>query len=411
MAGCFLFIKVERRDILAVFLSVLSVIWLVLKWILLIFSGIIGLVLVIILIVLLMPLSYKIEADRKEYPDASEEEKEKLLLGGSLEAHVRVYWFLRLVRVKLDFAEKKLSWSAKVAWKKLAGSEEEIPEEKEELTEPEPTPEEPEAIPAESPEEKKPEEKPEEKTEPVAEEKPKETEKPAAPQEEKFTEAKPKEEEPAEVKPQEEPVKPAEPEPAEEKAEITQEQPQTEAEEEQEQEPVEEGPSKLDQILDKTDWIIDKLCDLPDKVDESFEKKLEPVILFWNKLDNFKDKDKALKAVLKLVKREIKPLLPKRVKADIDWGTGDPYLTAKIDGYRIMLADFLFPKKNRKRSLNSYPDHMNRRIEFSISMSDWFMLGGFIPPLIAALLNIHIWHLIKFVKNLKSQEKDHGKQK
>ena len=396
---------------MAVFLSVLSVIWLVLKWILLIFSGIIGLVLVIILIVLLMPLSYKIEADRKEYPDASEEEKEKLLLGGSLEAHVRVYWFLRLVRVKLDFAEKKLSWSAKVAWKKLAGSEEEIPEEKEELTEPEPTPEEPEAIPAESPEEKKPEEKPEEKTEPVAEEKPKETEKPAAPQEEKFTEAKPKEEEPAEVKPQEEPVKPAEPEPAEEKAEITQEQPQTEAEEEQEQEPVEEGPSKLDQILDKTDWIIDKLCDLPDKVDESFEKKLEPVILFWNKLDNFKDKDKALKAVLKLVKREIKPLLPKRVKADIDWGTGDPYLTAKIDGYRIMLADFLFPKKNRKRSLNSYPDHMNRRIEFSISMSDWFMLGGFIPPLIAALLNIHIWHLIKFVKNLKSQEKDHGKQK
>ena len=57
------------------------------------------------------------------------------------------------------------------------------------------------------------------------------------------------------------------------------------------------------------------------------------------------------------------------------------------------------------------PDLMNRRIEFSISMSDWFLLGGFIPPIIAALLNIHIWHLIKFVKNLKSQEKDHGKQK
>ncbi|MBO4886781.1 MAG: hypothetical protein J5589_00515 [Firmicutes bacterium] len=409
---------------MAVFLSVLSVIWLVLKWILLILAGIIGLVLVIILIVLLMPLSYKIEADRKEYPDASEEEKEKLILGGSLEAHVRVYWFLRLIRVKLDFAEKKLSWSAKVAWKKLAGSEEEIPEEKEELTEPEPTPEEPEAITAENPEEKKPEKKPEEKTEPVAEEKPKEPEEPGAsqeekpaeagPQEEKFTEAKPKEEGPVEVKPQEEPVKPAEPESAEAKAETAQEQPEAETAEEEpavEEEPLEEGPSKLDQILDKTDWVIDKLCDLPDKVDESFEKKLEPVILFWNKLDNFKDKDKALKAVLKLVKREIRPLLPKRVKADIDWGTGDPYLTSKIDGYRIMLADFLFPKKNRKRSLNSYPDHMNRRIEFSISMSDWFMLGSFIPPIIAALLNIHIWHLIKFVKNLKSQEKDHGKQK
>ena len=127
---------------MAVFLSVLSVIWLVLKWILLIVAGILGLVIVILLIVLLMPLSYRIEADRKEFPDASEEEKEKLILKGTLEAHVRVYWFLRLIQIKVDFAEKKLSWSAKVAWKKLAGSEEEtseeIPEETEVLTEPEP---------------------------------------------------------------------------------------------------------------------------------------------------------------------------------------------------------------------------------------------------------------------------------
>ena len=67
---------------MAVFLSVLSVIWLVLKWILLIVAGILGLVIVILLIVLLMPLSYRIEADRKEFPDASEGEKEKLILKG-----------------------------------------------------------------------------------------------------------------------------------------------------------------------------------------------------------------------------------------------------------------------------------------------------------------------------------------
>ena len=350
---------------MAVFLSVLSVIWLVLKWILLIVAGILGLVIVILLIVLLMPLSYRIEADRKEFPDASEEEKEKLILKGTLEAHVRVYWFLRLIQIKLDFAEKKLSWSAKVAWKKLAGSEEEtleeIPEETEELTEPEPEKKE-EVISKPEPEKKeeivsKPE--PEKKEEIVSKPKP---EKPTA---------EPEAEPPEEVN----------------------------------------GPAKVDLILDQVDQIIDKLSDMPEKVEETIDKKLEPVIAFWNKLDRFSDKDKALKAVLKLVKREITPILPKRVKADIDWGIGDPYLTSKIDGYRVMLAAFLFPKYNRRRTFNSYPDLMNRRIEFSISMSDWFLLGGFIPPIIAALLNIHIWHLIKFVKNLKSQEKDHGKQK
>ncbi|MBQ1367553.1 MAG: hypothetical protein IIY45_05635 [Firmicutes bacterium] len=338
---------------MAVFLSVLSVIWLVLKWILLIVAGILGLVIVILLIVLLMPLSYRIEADRKEFPDASEEEKEKLILKGTLDAHVRVYWFLRLIQIKLDFAEKKLSWSAKVAWKKLAGSEEEtseeIPEETEELTEPEP----------EKKEEVISKPKPEKKKEIVSKPKP---EKPTA---------EPEAEPPEEVN----------------------------------------GPAKVDLILDQVDQIIDKLSDMPEKVEETIDKKLEPVIAFWNKLDRFSDKDKALKAVLKLVKREITPILPKRVKADIDWGIGDPYLTSKIDGYRVMLAAFLFPKYNRRRTFNSYPDLMNRRIEFSISMSDWFLLGGFIPPIIAALLNIHIWHLIKFVKNLKSQEKDHGKQK
>ena len=374
---------------MAVFLSVLSVIWLVLKWILLIVAGILGLVIVILLIVLLMPLSYRIEADRKEFPDASEEEKEKLILKGTLEAHVRVYWFLRLIQIKLDFAEKKLSWSAKVAWKKLAGSEEEtseeIPEETEELTEPEPGTEK-ETVSKPEPEKKeeivfKPE--PEKKEEIVS--------KPEPEKKEEIV-SKPKPEKKEEIVSKPKPEKPtAEPE-AEPPEEVN-------------------GPAKVDLILDQVDQIIDKLSDMPEKVEETIDKKLEPVIAFWNKLDRFSDKDKALKAVLKLVKREITPILPKRVKADIDWGIGDPYLTSKIDGYRVMLAAFLFPKYNRRRTFNSYPDLMNRRIEFSISMSDWFLLGGFIPPIIAALLNIHIWHLIKFVKNLKSQEKDHGKQK
>ena len=378
---------------MAVFLSVLSVIWLVLKWILLIVAGILGLVIVILLIVLLMPLSYRIEADRKEFPDASEEEKEKLILKGTLEAHVRVYWFLRLIQIKLDFAEKKLSWSAKVAWKKLAGSEEEtseeIPEETEELTEPEPEKKE-EVISKPEPEKKeeivsRPE--PEKKEEVIS--------KPEPEKKEEIV-SKPKPEKKEEIVSKPKPEKPT-----------------AEPEAEQEAESPEEvnGPAKVDLILDQVDQIIDKLSDMPEKVEETIDKKLEPVIAFWNKLDRFSDKDKALKAVLKLVKREITPILPKRVKADIDWGIGDPYLTSKIDGYRVMLAAFLFPKYNRRRTFNSYPDLMNRRIEFSISMSDWFLLGGFIPPIIAALLNIHIWHLIKFVKNLKSQEKDHGKQK
>ena len=104
---------------------------------------------------------------------------------------------------------------------------------------------------------------------------------------------------------------------------------------------------------------------------------------------------------LKLVKRELNPLLPKQAHARIAWGTGDPYLTSRIMGVMAAALPVLFPKKSRKRELISEPDLMERQLDFDITLSDWFLLGGFIPPIIAALLNIHIWHLIKFIRNLK----------
>ena len=146
---------------------------------------------------------------------------------------------------------------------------------------------------------------------------------------------------------------------------------------------------------------MDKLDDLPDQLDETLEKKLEPVRKLLAKFEAFDDKDKALKAVLKLVKRELNPLLPKQAHARIAWGTGDPYLTSRIMGVMAAALPVLFPKKSRKRELISEPDLMERQLDFDITLSDWFLLGGFIPPIIAALLNIHIWHLIKFIRNLK----------
>ena len=351
---------------MAVLLSVLGVIGLILKWILFIVLGILGLVFLILLIVLLSPLRYRVQAVRKEIKDPSEEDEERMLLGALMEARVKVTYLFHLIRVEAAFVDKKLTWSAKVAWKKVAGSEEpseETASETDFFTEPED-----EAI-SEVPDSE------------VMEAEVKESETSPA----------------AETKPEPEAVPETKPEPEAEKEPETSETGVTAAVED-------EKPSldeRINQLIETLDTVVDKLDDLPDQLDETLEKKLEPVRKLLAKFEAFDDKDKALKAVLKLVKRELHPLLPKQARARIAWGTGDPYLTSRIMGVMAAALPVLFPKKSRKRELISEPDLMERQLDFDITLSDWFLLGGFIPPVIAALLNIHIWHLIKFIRNLK----------
>lgn len=381
---------------MAVLLSVLGVIGLILKWILFIVLGILGLVLLILLIVLLSPLRYRVQAVRKEIKDPSEEDEERMLLGALMEARVKVTYLFHLIRVEAAFVDKKLTWSAKVAWKKVAGSEEpseETASETDFFTEPED-----EAI-SEVPDSKVSEaEVTESETEPAAETKP---EPEAVPE----TKPEPEPEPVPEAKPEEKP----EPKPEPETKPEPKPEPEAETEPETSETDVsaaveEEKPSldeRINQLIETMDTVVDKLDDLPGQLDETLEKKLEPVRKLLAKFEAFDDKDKALKAVLKLVKRELNPLLPKQAQARIAWGTGDPYLTSRIMGVMAAALPVLFPKKSRKRELISEPDLMERQLDFDITLSDWFLLGGFIPPVIAALLNIHIWHLIKFIRNLK----------
>ena len=381
---------------MAVLLSVLGVIGLILKWILFIVLGILGLVLLILLIVLLSPLRYRVQAVRKEIKDPSEEDEERMLLGALMEARVKVTYLFHLIRVEASFVDKKLTWSAKVAWKKVAGSEEpseETASETDFFTEPED-----EAVSEVPDSEVMEAEVTESDTAPVPETK---SEPEAVPE----TKPEPEPEPVPEAKPEEKP----EPKPEPETKPETKPEPEAETEPETSETDVsaavaEEKPSldeRINQLIETLDTVVDKLDDLPDQLDETLEKKLEPVRKLLAKFEAFDDKDKALKAVLKLVKRELHPLLPKQAHARIAWGTGDPYLPSRIMGVMAAALPVLFPKKSRKRELISEPDLMERQLDFDITLSDWFLLGGFIPPIIAALLNIHIWHLIKFIRNLK----------
>ena len=358
--------------------------------------GVIGLVLLILLIVLLNPFRYGVSAYRRNASDAEKAEKsDSLLLGAFMEAHVKVTWLFHLVRVKVDFVDKKLSYSVKVAWKTLLASEEEKAEadQPDELLEGK-EPEVYEVSELLSKEETPPEEAPpdaayEMQTDSAGED---------AVMEEAGTQAEASDEDllfAAEA-----------PEEALDESLSDQAYWSEAVSSDKEASEPEEAPAlsldeKIDQALDRLDQTIDLLDELPDKIDTLVEDKLRPVNKLLAKLDAFEDKDKALKVILRLLKREIHPLVPKTAKAEVTYGTGDPYLTSRIQGYQIALAPFLFPRKRASRSFEAYPDLDKRTLEFEVDIRDWFLLGAFIPPLIAAICNIHTWHLIKFLKNMK----------
>lgn len=395
-------------------LSVWSVIGLILKWILYVVLGVIGLVLLILLIVLLNPLRYGILASRRNASDAEKAEKsDSLLLGAFMEAHVKVSWLLHLVRVKADFADKKLSYSVKVAWKTLAASE----EEKAESTQPDEPLEggEPEVYEVSellSKEEAALQEEASSQDEAAScEDALPPPDAAAGTQtdsggEEALAEASDVDGGTLTESSDEDLLFAAESldesfDEAQSDAAYWSEAAPDEAESAPEEAESLSLDEKIDRALERLDQTIDRLDDLPDQIDTLVEDKLRPVNRFLNKLDAFEDKDKALKVILLLLKRELRPLVPKKAIASVSYGTGDPYLTSRIQGYLAALAPFLFPRKRSNRSFEAYPDLDERTLEFEVDIRDWFLLGAFIPPLIAAICNIHTWHLIKFLKNLK----------
>lgn len=334
---------------MAVSLSVLSVIGTVLLWILRVLLWILIVILLLLVIILVVPFHYKVDGrffkpgSRTYDPDgafdAYQEGDERLIGGKVAQVFASASWMFRLVRVKAVFQDKKLSWEAKLAGKKLAGSEEEPDETEEE--------------PDETRETVKPEE-------------------PELPQQ---TESGDKHETAESPQPHE-----------------------TTGEAEAHEEPRED---LLDQFIGSVEAVLDGFDDLPDII----EDKLEPVQEFFDDFDAFEDKDKAMAAVIRMVRRILRQLGPRRFHARVDWGTGDPYTCAQILGYTEALRAFCYPRPTSRKTFESYPDLDQKNFSGKVSMKGYFLLGGLLGPAAAALLNPHVWHLLKYVRKLRKQRK------
>jgi len=402
---------------LTVLLTVLSVLGVILKWILWIVLGVLALVLLILLIILFAPIRYSANGYRsdpaEDFGDAvdleDEEFKETLIAGARMGGRAKITYLFHLIRAEAIFEDKQLQWSVKAAWKKIAGSEE--PEETApELTE------------ASKPAEAKPTEtakptevKPTETAKPT-EAKPAE---PAKPVEAKPVEAaKPKTEttvqvettttvqaakpteavKPAETKPakKEKPNKPALPKKKESK-------PQSEPTsgedinlegEEEKKDPLSD---LINNILDTIDKIVDKTWDIEDALDE----KVGQLEDLWDKFADYPDKDKTIRLFVNAIKRLLKPLLPKTFHLNVDYGTGDPFTTAQILGYAEAFLPVLL-KRTRKKDVVLRSDMEQQKVLFDLDTSGWFMLAGFIPPIVRVLCSRYTWRLVKFIKKMKA---------
>lgn len=361
-------------------LSVLSVIGMVLLWILRILGWILLAVLILLVLVLIYPFRYCVKAryflpGNPKYDPAvksnslsgenhtgSEENGETEDKRRVFRSIVRVKGMFSLVRVSVDFQDKNNSWKVMLGGKQIAGSEPPSQPSAEQMESSEP-----EAAQTETPDEH---------TSPPV---------------------------PANVR-----EETAQTVPSVQKIyqNVTEEVPEAEKVSEGDSE-TPAGTSPIDKAVDALDDLLDKIDEIPDKVDdftEAAEAKIDHLESFLDDFDAFDDRDAALQAVLRMVRRIIREFLPKDTYTEVDWGTGDPYLTAQIMGVIEAIDPILNPKLSSRRIILSNPDLMHKNLEFSADMSGFFQLGGLLWPVAAALVNPHIWHLIHYIKNLKKQK-------
>lgn len=161
---------------------------------------------------------------------------------------------------------------------------------------------------------------------------------------------------------------------------------------------------KIDQVFDFIDKIfdtIDMILDAPDVIEE----KLEPFMKYKDMFDEYPDKDKTVMALLRVLKKTLKPLVPKGCQIDALFGTGDPYTTARILGIYLTAAPLLFPGQSKKRYLNIQTDMQEKVIEADAALKGHFNIGSIIGPVLGAPFNKYIFRLIKFAYKLYKQSK------
>lgn len=438
---------------MSVFLSALSVIGIVLKWILLILLGIVGFILFLVILICSHPVFYKLTGEKTE---------EKLGF------HAKVTYLFSLIRIFVNFEEGKLKYSVKLAWKELASSEKEVspsPEEKQELlrhgeleVEPLKKAELPQkTVPAEKP---APENSVQEVKEPENGENSQvpcegaEEESAGPEQAETATSTprisvferesmlqkglrilrmKPEEvleswqtrrEEKTAAKEEKRLKKEAlRLEKEEKRAALLEEKVRKRTQKEQTgknkaakaekpkkplSERIDEGVDRLLEWLDAALDIVDTILDAPDRAEEIFDEKVEPKLKQFRKYKRLYDvyprKKETLMVFVDLIVHVLRPLIPKRCEAALHFGSGDPYTTARILGGYYSIAPMILTKQTKRQHLEVSADMMEKVLLFDLDTRGHFSVNTVVIfPLLRAIFNRDTFRLIRFALKLRKQ--------
>ena len=338
----------------------------IIKWILLIILGLIGLVLVLLLVVLLTPLRYKIKWTKQ---------------AGIMEGEARVSWLLHLVSFRLTQSGKEIKWTVKIGPKIIAASyplpKKEKKKSKHKKTKP---PQPPTVVPPQA-----------EKTESI----PREEMAPVMLQES-----------------QSEPIAADEDLLKDEVQEKITAAPETAAVP-QEPEVQEDKPKKslrrkvtdvcwkirrfFEKIVETIRGIRDKIRAIPVKV-RGLLDKWDQVKAVW---EGYPQKAETVDAIKLMLGGVLKTPLPKKYDVKLRIGMKDPATTGQILMYYYALTPVLFPKTTRRRRFELEAEFEEPVIEVTAVCKGRFSVGSFLWPVIRALLNGHIRRLIRYVLSVK----------
>lgn len=337
-------------------MAVLRVLLLILKIIGITLLVILGVVLFLLLVILLAPVRYKGKFKKAEEP-------EPLLL-----ADGTVTWLNPLVRFKIRFAEKKLTYKLRVLGICLMNSEK-----KKDKKEKPP---------------KKAKNKKSKKTKNKKNEKKEEITEPAAV---------------AETKPEMPEVVQSQSEAAD--GEIA---PETTAAPEESDEPAEapeEETKKKESVFTKIKNVIEKIKGIPAKIKEKVEGIKEQIKLLWEKKEaavGFIKEERHVAAfgiLLQAVKKLLKHILPTKFKGKVVYGSGDPASTGKA----FAVLGVLYAAYGK--GLTVMPDFEEKRLEADVFFKGRIRLGTVLVIALKAIFDKQVKRMYRNFKKLMKKLK------
>lgn len=130
----------------------------------------------------------------------------------------------------------------------------------------------------------------------------------------------------------------------------------------------------------------DKIMEKVETKTEKLKKKIARLKKFWNLSCTVKTRA----YLKKYIKTFFKHILPRKIKGYVHYGMAEPYKTSQVTGY-LSLMPFVY-----KKGFSFIPDFQEKTLELDIKMKGRITLGY----LLRIVLNINLWRTIRVAKKV-----------